>query len=639
VIARASDVIAKPARLTIEQAASLPTVFLTAGYGLHDLAGMARGERVLIHAAAGGVGLAAVQIAERAGALVFATAGSHEKREFLRSRGVVNVFDSRSTRYAEEIRACTGGDGIDIVLNSFVGEHIPLGLSLLRPGGRFLEIGKREVWSPERVREQRDDVTYHAYDLAEVFEGDRALARRKLEEMVSAFENGSLTPSPVRVFPFAEAAGAFQYMAQARQIGKVVVRLARASSAFEARADATYLVTGGLRGLGLESARWLVDRGARSLILLGRHAPSGESAAAIQAMEAQGARVEAVAADVADLGALRAVFAHVDADLPPLRGIVHCAGVLDDALLAEQSWPRFAQVMGPKIGGASNLDALTRERALDFFVLFSSGSSLLGSPGQANYAAANAWMDALSHRRRAEGLPATAVNWGAWSDVGMAAGLDEATRRRAAARGLGVIPTPDGFLALEHLLAREVAQAGVLPIDWRVLAQQSAVPPVLSALVQETPLAAAGSSAAAPAEGAMRDRLALAPADERAELLRTHVEEQVVKVLGLDASRPPAGDDGLTDMGMDSLMAVELRNRLAASLGVTLPSTLAFEHPTIAGLAEFLAGELRFEEGVAAKPSTPTPTAPSAPDAATLDGLSPDELEASLLDELKDAGY
>ncbi|HEY6552534.1 MAG TPA: SDR family NAD(P)-dependent oxidoreductase, partial [Vicinamibacteria bacterium] len=374
----------------------------------------------------------------------------------------------------------------------------------------------------------------------------------------------------------------------------------------EIRSDATYLVTGGLRGLGLEAAKWLVERGAKNLVLVGRRAPDAAATTAIQALEALGTRVEAMPADVADLAALRAVFAHIDAALPPLRGIVHCAGVLSDALLADQSWPRFAEVMGPKIKGAANLDTLTRARALDFFVLFSSGSSLLGSPGQLNYSAANAWMDALAHRRRGDGLCATAINWGPWGEVGMAAGLDEATRRRQAARGLGVIPPPEGFLALDHLLARAATQAAVLPIDWpTVLGLLPEPPPFLAALAAEAPprpLAGATPAVAVSRGSDLLRQLAEVAESERPGLLSSHVRREALKVLGLEEGHPLNPNQPLSELGLDSLMALELRNGLGAALGAPLPPTLLFDYPTVSALAGHMASRIPTMREVAAEP-------------------------------------
>ena len=356
----------------------------------------------------------------------------------------------------------------------------------------------------------------------------------------------------------------------------------------ELRSDATYLVTGGLRGLGLEVAKWLAERGARHLVLMGRRPPSPETLAAIRALEANGARTLALAVDVADLAALRSAFAQVDAAMPPLRGLVHCAGELDDALLADQTWPRFARVMGPKIKGAANLDALTRERALDFFVLFSSSASLLGSPGQANYAAANAWMDALAHRRRGQGLPATAINWGAWGEVGMAARLDEAHRRRQTGWGSGTIPVQEGLKALGHLMAIEATQAAVLPIDWPTLLGLLPEPPRFLAAMGVDASATSAGKAPAPHDGPLAGLEGASPEDRRT-ILETFVRQQVVKVLALDTAHPPGLADDFRESGMDSLMATDLRNRLQTGLGRSLPPTVALEHSTIGTLAAFLA--------------------------------------------------
>jgi len=276
-----------PRGVSVEEGATIPLVFLTAHYGLNHLARMKRGERVLIHAAAGGVGMAAVQLAQRAGAEIFATAGSSKKRDVLKSMGVPHVMDSRSLAFAEEVMTQTRGEGIDIVLNALADEFIPKSLSLLRQGGRFLEIGKRGIWDPEQVRRVKPEIAYHVIYLGEVVEQQPTLIQEMLRELCEAFEAGHLAPLPRTVFSLRDAASAFRYMAQAKHIGKVVLRqdLGRGRIV----PDATYLVTGGLGSLGLVVAEWLVAEGARHLVLTGRTGARRMGVEERQALEQQAA--------------------------------------------------------------------------------------------------------------------------------------------------------------------------------------------------------------------------------------------------------------------------------------------------------------------------------------------------------------
>ena len=335
---------------------------------------------------------------------------------------------------------------------------------------------------------------------------------------------------------------------------------------------------------------------------------------------------------------MRAVLGRVAATLPPLRGVIHSAGVIDDGVLARLDWPRFERVLAPKARGAAILHEETRGLPLDFFVLFSSIASALGSPGQGNYATANAFLDGLAHQRRAEGLPALSVNWGGWADAGMAAALDERHQQRREDQGVGLIDPPEGFRALARLLSLGVTQASVLPVQWpqffrQFIGGEGTVPSVFRHLAEGTRSSLApGKREGAPAGGFLKTLEATDEAERPARVL-AHVREQVVKVLGLDASRPPGVKDGLTDLGMDSLMAVELRHRLEASFGRALPATLAYEHPTLARLSEFLCKEI-----LALAPSAARDKETAPPDAG-LQGLSKDQLEASLLSELERAGY
>ncbi len=618
-----------PDGMSLVDAATVPIAFLTALYALDRVAGLKRGERVLIHAAAGGVGLAAVQLAQRAGAEVFATAGSPEKRDFLRGLGVRHVMDSRTLAFAEEIQAVTAGEGVDVVLNSLTGASIRKSLSVLRNGGRFLEIGKTELLAPDQVAAIAPDVSYTVIFLGDVCQHEPELASEMVRELTEALERGELRPLPRRVFELTDAVSAFRFMAQARHIGKVVIRqpgVERVS--FDSGAG--YLVTGGLGGLGLEVAAWMVDQGARHVALVGRRPPSEASRARIAELEARGAEVTVAAVDVAEPDQVRALLAGLAGERP-LRGIVHAAGVLDDGVLAGQTPARAAGVMAPKAGGAWHLHRLTRHDSLDFFVLFSAGAALFGAAGQATYAAANAFLDGLAHERRATGLPALSVNWGPWAEVGMAARLDERDRRRWTARGIGSIVPRDGTAILGEAMARSTAQLAAISIDWAALGAE--VPAVLRLAVPAR--GRAGSGPAHHRPDPVLARLEAADGADRLDVLRAHVREQVRHVLGLHPGQGVDDDRGLTELGMDSLMAVELSHRLKASLAQrALPTTIAFEHPTVIALADHLASLLNLGAPTAADAAVARPQ-----DDLALAAMSDEDVERTLRAELDQAGY
>jgi len=586
-------VLPKPTRLSFEEAASVPLAFLTAQHALVDIAGMKAGEKVLIHAAAGGVGLAAVQLAQRAQAEVFATAGSPAKRDFLRSLGVRHVTDSRSLDFAREVLEATGGRGVDIVLNSLTGEFIPRGLSTLAGNGRFVEIGKADLWDPARVTAVRADVSYHVVDLARTLRERPAAVRPQLEALLDQVQRGELRPLPHRVFPVQQAVEGFRFMAQARHIGKVVIAQPVTRAAF--RADGTYLITGGLRGLGPLVARFMVGHGARNLVLMGRHAPSREALNLIRELEERGARVLVAQADVSSEDGVRAVLAEAGRSLPPLRGVIHSAGLLDDGVLLLQDWSRFAKVMAPKVEGSWNLHRLTQGLDLDFFVLFSSASSLLGSPGQGNHAAANAFLDALAHHRRSRGLPAMSINWGVWSEVGAAA--ERGVGERATLQGMGTFTPDQGLRVLERLLLAGPAQVGVMPVNWSTLLNalriQSPFLAEMGAAAAEAARPEISRAAPLPRQPDVRKQIEEAPPSERHRLLVDFVRTCTAKILGLGPSEEIDVRQPLSEMGLDSLMAVELRNVLGSGLrlGKSLPATLVFDQPSIVQLADYLASE------------------------------------------------
>ncbi|OYX87432.1 MAG: hypothetical protein B7Y71_01665, partial [Xanthobacter sp. 35-67-6] len=389
----AAFVVPKPEDLSFRDAATLPLAFLTAHYALDHLAQIKPGDRVLIHAAAGGVGQAAIQVAQRAGAEVFATA-SPGKWSYLQRQGVAHVFNSRSTDFAAEIRRLTDGRGVDVVLNSLSGEAIAASFAALADGGRFIEIGKMGVWSAEAVAALGRDIAYHRFDLWDI-KRDHRLIAGMMAQMLARLSDGSLRPLRSELFAIENVGAAFQQMARARHMGKIVLWQAAAGASGLVRPDATFLITGGLGTLGLHAARWLVHQGARSLALVGRSAPGPEAETTLVALRAAGVRVEIFQADMSGPAAVDQVFASVRATMAPLRGVIHAAGVLDDALLVNQSEAHFAKVLAPKLKAAWLLHQATVDEPLDLFLLYASASGVLGTAGQANYAAANAALDAL----------------------------------------------------------------------------------------------------------------------------------------------------------------------------------------------------------------------------------------------------
>jgi acyl transferase domain-containing protein/NAD(P)-dependent dehydrogenase (short-subunit alcohol dehydrogenase family)/acyl carrier protein len=635
--------IAKPEALTFDEAASIPVVFLTAHYGLRHLAGLAAGQRVLIHAAAGGVGLAAVQICQRIGAEIFATAGSQEKREFLRALGVPHVMDSRSPDFADEVAAKVGDAGIDVVLNSLSGEMIPRSLSVLRPGGHFLEIGKRDIWDAAQVARFKEDISYLPFDLGQVALSDPDLLQSMLQTLIEEFRSGVLKPIRTTVFETRNTADAFQTMARAKHIGKLVISFGGQNLRSEkhastlVRRDGSYLVTGGLGALGLEVARWLCERGAKHLVLVGRRAPAAAANKALEKLRALDVRIEVLAADVAQRGQVDRLIETIRRDMPPLRGIVHAAGVIDDGLLLNQTWQRFVNVMAPKIDGAWNLHLATEGMALDFFVMFSSVASILGWQGQGAYAAGNAFMDALAHYRRRRGLAALSINWGPWAGTGMAAGLESTKKRRIETKGLQTIEADEALLSFQRMLALQAAQLVALKVDWPQFSREFPDGIGPSFFDSASGSRAMVSPSAAKKASDLLERLGRLPSGERREFLAEEIERQAGAVLGIASGKRIERHQSLHDVGLDSLMAVELRNTLCQRLNCTLTPTVLFDYPTIETLVNYLADQVLDMEMGGREPSG-MPEAKKdglEEDIAHLKEISDAEAEALLEEELK----
>ena len=612
-------VAAKPEQLTFEAAAALPIAYLTAYYSLHEQARLRRGEHVLIHSGAGGVGLAAVQVARWLGATVYATAGTAEKREHLHGLGVEHVFDSRSLAFADEVLAATGGKGVDVVLNSLTGEAIAKGLTVLRPSGRFVEIGKRDIYGHGSLRlwQLRHNASYMVVDLAQLVLDRPDYVGDLLRRVAAGVAQGAWAPPPVRTFPAADTAAAVRCLAKGRQIGKVVISLEAGVSlaagavpalhtgvecALEFQAEATYLITGGLGGLGRAVATWLVEQGARHLVLMGRSAPSAAAQQTLDGLRKAGAHVVVARGDVARADDVASVIESIRMSMPPLRGVVHAAGVLDDGAVAHLDQRRLRDVMAPKADGAWNLHAVTRDVDLDFFVLFSSAASVLGSPGQAHYAAANSFLDALAWHRRAEGLSALSINWGPWADVGLATRPGQL--RHLTRHGIEPMSVADGVATLARLLRDDATQAVVLDIDWarwRSGLPQGVEPALLADLVRGHDESAAGDEPRPAAS--LGDEVRQAAPPRRRQLLESYLRDQAAAKLGLAPERL-AVESPLNNLGADSLIAMELRTQIERDLGVAVPVMELLDGPSIATLAGRLDGRL----------SDPGPTLDQVPD-------------------------
>nr|WP_086859593.1 type I polyketide synthase [Streptomyces milbemycinicus] len=584
-----------PEGWSYEQAAAIPVVFLTAYVGLADLAGLAEGESVLVHAATGGVGMAAVQLARHWGAEVFVTA-SEGKWDTLRGMGFdeEHMASSRSLDFEEKFRSVTGGRGVDVVLDSLAKEFVDASLRLLPRGGRFLEMGKTDIRDPQTVAADHPGVDYHAYALTEI-SPDRLGAI--LTELVALFERGALKPLPVRTWDVRRSPEALRFMSQARHIGKIVLTVPRPLDP-----AGTVLITGGTGTLGGLLARHLVaEHGIRHLLLTSRRGPDATGAAELEAAlrELGAETVDVAACDAANRRALSSTLAAIPADRP-LTGVIHAAGALDDGLIGTLTPERLERVLRPKVDAALNLHELTRGLDLSAFLLYSSLAGTLGSPGQANYAAANTFLDALAARRRAAGLSGVSLAWGHWEQSSELTGrLDQADRARMARSGIVPMTTDQGLALFDAALrmAEPLAVTSRLdPTAWASGAGSEVVRALARCLAVAGPVRRARVAQAAEAQGgegsALVRRLAALSEGERTAALVDLVRTHVATVLGHGSPAAVEPERAFKELGFDSLTAVELRNRLQSATGLRLPATLIFDHPTPNALAEHLRSEL-----------------------------------------------
>ncbi len=565
----------------------------------------------MIHSAAGDVGLAAVSIAKASGARILATAGSAAEREMLAGLGVEYIGDSRSVEFAEEIRAATDGHGIDIILNSSAGEAIQRGMEILAPGGRFVELGKPDVYADAQLglASLAKSASFAVVDLDLNLRLEPRRYRGLLHEILRQLVAGQLQMLPVTEFSLDRAVEAFQMMASGTHIGKIVISVpAEGSIAALAlppaqplvRPDGGYIVVGGMGGLGLVVARWLVAQGAGLVVLNGRSAPSAEVAAAIAEMNATASRVQVITGDIAQPDtAVRLVAAVERAGLRP-AGVLHSAMVLADETVLNMSASAAARVFAPKVAGHWWLHQATAHLDMDWWLSFSSAASLLGSPGQGAYAAANSWVDGLVAYRRSRGLPAIGINWGPWAQVGRAQFLADL--------GFSMITPQLGIAAMQQLLAADRGRTGVFNLDARQWFQS--FPAAEGSSLLE------GLADRNGQEASLNEVLRRADGQERRRLLESYLCEQAAAKLGLT----PSGLDSqsaLDRLGIDSLTALALRNQIQHDLGIAVPPAQLLDGGSVASLAGWLADQLS-----GAGPTPPDPAVAAGTGAAQPNGAA-----------------
>ncbi|MDH6131105.1 polyketide synthase 12 [Kitasatospora sp. MAA4] len=592
---------------TFAQAAAIPVVFLTAYYGLVDLGQVRPGESVLVHAAAGGVGIAAVQLARHLGAEVYGTA-SPGKWDTLRALGLDDdhIASSRTLDFEAQFQRVSGGRGVDVVLNSLAAEYIDASLRLMPGGGRFLEMGKTDIRDADRLAADHPGVDYQVYDLTVLARTEPGAVggvpdrvQEMLVEILALFEKGVFAPLPVTAWDVRRAPEAFRFLQQGRNVGKVVLTVPARPAP-----GGTVLITGATGGLGTLAARHLVtEYGVRDLLLTSRRgaaAPGAEELAA--ELTALGARVTLAACDVADRAALAELLAAIPVE-HPLTGVVHTAGVLDDGVVADMTPEQLDQVMRPKVDAAWHLHELTADLDLSMFVLYSSVGGLMGAGGQGNYAAANGYLDALAQHRRRQGLPAVSVAWGLWAEAsGMTGHLDETDLRRMARGGLIALSSGEGMELFDSAQSLGEPVVAATKLDVAALGRQGAsLLPLFRGLVRAVPRRAV-AGLAVENSATLEQRLAGLPDAERDRLLIDLVRTQAATVLGHAGADSVEQDRAFKSLGFDSLTSVELRNRLNAATGLRLPTALVFDYPTPVELAGYLKEQFVVEDVPAAAP-------------------------------------
>lgn len=580
-----------PSPLTMAEAACIPTVYVTAYYALLYLGRLTQGESVLIHSAAGGVGIAAIRIAQIFGARIFATAGSPERREVVSQMGVEAVFDSRSLNFHDEVKKATNGKGVDLVLNSLTGPMLTQSIACLAPFGRFLEIGKVDIYQNMRLGLEKfgQNCSFFAIDIDRLAGQKPTLYRRMLQAVCQLFENGQLQGPTVTKFPISKLSTAISSLSRSAVIGKVAIEMpenatvdAAPPTRLRLQSDRSYLVTGGTNGLGLHLARFLVDRGAMHVVLVSRSGPkTPEDQAIIADMQECGAKVHVKSADVSSAASVVSLFGQ-ETDWPPIVGVIHCAAVVHDSFSHDITPDAFLKVFGPKAIGAWNLHLATKDKDLDFFTMTSSVSSITAAAGTFSYSAANQFLDSLAHHRRASGLAGLSLNLGLLGDfAGIVAKSANPTElvENLEMQGLSLLRLPTILSLLERAVLQDVTQRLALGIDVSRFLQAY---PHLSSNGLFSMLAGEETKGGASESQGLMSRL---PRPERLEIITETLRRGLASTVGLEPSRISVAEK-MDQYASDSLTLTQMRGVIIRAFQVTLPLMRLFQGPTLQEVAE-----------------------------------------------------
>ncbi|GBD91773.1 phthiocerol synthesis polyketide synthase type I PpsC [bacterium BMS3Abin04] len=630
-----------PQNLTFEEAATIPITFLTAYYGLIELAKIKKGDKVLIHAASGGVGQAAIQICKMVGAEIFATAGSDGKRNFLKGIGIKHVMNSRSLDFANEIISITNEEGIDIVLNSLAGEYIEKGFSILGKNGRFIEIGKIGIWTKEEVNKYRKDINYFVIALDDISKNNPGLIKELFSKIIPLFEKEKLLPLPKKVYPVQEAVSAFRFMAQTKHIGKVVIKVSEPSEEIkkeiQIKPDVSYLVVGGFGALGMVVTKWLVSKGAKSIMLTGRHNPNETVNEKLKKLGNDNVNIQRIIGDVSNYETFKKEISDAikKAGTRKIGGVIHAAGVLADGIILNQAWKNYKKVFAPKINGSINLNnIILKEGDLDFIVYFSSVASILGSAGQANYSMANAFLDAFASYQRKHNINAISISWGPWDSMGMTSTSSKGSKD---VFGFSKITEKIGRNFLDVVFCENPVHVSIFNIDWDILRSnigKTDLPPFLSSFITEQ---SHSSENKEEATYKLLEELEQSESSERKKIIVDFLIQQTIRVLGLESSYDLDPEKHLSEMGLDSLMAIELKNSIDNAIGRNLPATLVFNYPSIDAISDHILKDVLKLNGQEAIDEEVTENEEENSTLNEIENLSDEEAEALLLKKLDDS--